>query len=151
MTRELRCPAYVRYVDDMALFSDDKRQLWAWKQAVIERLAALRLTVHGHSAQVAPVQAGIPWLGFVVFPDHRKLKARKAVEATRRLTDRYDAWRAGRISFAEFDASVQGWINHVRHGDTWGLRRHVLEGFDLGGAHLGVGSKQPPGIFASGR
>lgn len=25
--RELRCPAYVRYVDDMALFSDSKSQL----------------------------------------------------------------------------------------------------------------------------
>ena len=26
--RELGCPAYLRYVDDFALFSDDKRQLW---------------------------------------------------------------------------------------------------------------------------
>ena len=24
------------------------------------------------------------------------------------------------------DGSVRGWINHVRYGDTWGLRRHVL-------------------------
>ena len=27
--RELGCAAYVRYVDDMALFSDGKAQLWA--------------------------------------------------------------------------------------------------------------------------
>ena len=27
--RELRCPAYLRYVDDFLLFSDDKRQLWS--------------------------------------------------------------------------------------------------------------------------
>jgi hypothetical protein len=40
--------------------------------------------------------------------------------------ERYEAYRAGEISFAEFDATVQGWINHVRHGDTWGLRRHLL-------------------------
>jgi hypothetical protein len=25
-----------------------------------------------------------------------------------------------------FDTSVQGWINHVRYADTWGLREHVL-------------------------
>ena len=24
------------------------------------------------------------------------------------------------------DTSVQGWINHVRYADTWGLRQHVL-------------------------
>ena len=34
-------------------------------------------------------------------------------------------------AFAEFDASVQGWINHVRYADSWGLRRHVLEPFVL--------------------
>src|SRR5512132_83183 len=37
------------------------------------------------------------------------------------------AYHAGEISYAEFDASIQGWINHVRHADSWGLRRHVLE------------------------
>ena len=59
-------------------------------------------------------------------PTHRRVKARKVVEGTRRLTERFDAWRSGRISFADFDASVGGWINHVRYADTWGLRRSVL-------------------------
>jgi hypothetical protein len=26
--------------------------------------------------------------------------------------------RAGTLGFAEFDASVRGWINHVRYADT---------------------------------
>jgi hypothetical protein len=26
----------------------------------------------------------------------------------------------------ELDASVQGWINHVRFADTWGLREHIF-------------------------
>ena len=130
--RELRCPAYLRYVDDMALFSDSKRELWDWKSAIVERLQKLRLTIHAESAQVQPVTKGIPWLGFVVYPTHRRLKALKAVEATRRLGDRFEEWRAGEISFGEFDASVQGWINHVRYADTWGLRHHVLERFAWG-------------------
>jgi hypothetical protein len=25
------------------------------------------------------------------------------------------------------DASIQGWIAHVGHADSWGLRRHVLD------------------------
>jgi hypothetical protein len=36
-------------------------------------------------------------------------------------------YRTGAVSFAEFDASVGGWINHVRYADTWGLRQRVLE------------------------
>lgn len=124
--RELSCRAYLRYVDDIALFSDSKRELWAWKRAIIERLASLRLIIHESKAQVLPVDCGITWLGFVVYPGHRKVKARKVRQTSRRLGERLDAYRSGRISFAEFDASVQGWINHVRYADTWGLRKHLL-------------------------
>ncbi len=127
--RQLGCRAYLRYVDDMALFADSKEQLWLWKRAIIERLAKYRLILHEHSAQVAPVTVGIPWLGFVVYPTHRRIKARKVVQGTRRLTRRFDEWRAGKISFAEFDAGVQGWINHVRYADSWRLREHVLDRF----------------------
>ncbi len=124
--RELGCPAYLRYVDDFALFSDSKSQLYQWKEAIITRLARLRLTIHQSEAQVIPVQEGIPWLGFVVYPTHRRLKRRNAVNFTRRLEHNLDLYQAGDISFAEFNASVQGWINHVRYADTWGLRRHIF-------------------------
>ena len=107
-------------------------RLWDWKRAIIERLARLRLCIHEHPAQVTPVRAGVPWLGFVVYPSHRRIKARKVVQGTRRLTERFEAWRAGRCSFADLDASVQGWINHVRYADTWGLRRRVLGRFVWG-------------------
>lgn len=127
VTRGLGCRAYLRYVDDIALFSNSRRELWAWKRAIVDRLAAMRLTIHESAAQVLPVEAGIPWLGFVIFPSHRRLKARKVVSASRRLAGRLGAYRAGRISFGEFDASVKGWVNHVRYADTWGLRRHVFE------------------------
>ncbi len=124
--RELRCTAYLRYVDDMALFSDSKRELWDWRQAVVERLDRLRLRIHEFSAQVAPVSRGIPWLGFVIFPTHRLLKARMGRKGRKRLIQRWAEYREGRISFAEFDATVQGWVNHLRQADTWGLRRHIF-------------------------
>ncbi|MCL5999846.1 MAG: hypothetical protein M1546_27870 [Chloroflexi bacterium] len=62
----------------------------------------------------------------MVYPAHRLLKRRNAVNFTRRLSHNLDLYQAGRISFAELDASVQGWINHVRYADTWGLREHIL-------------------------
>ena len=125
--RELQCDVYLRYVDDFALFSDSKAQLWRWKRAIIERLAAMRLTAHEREAQVTQTKDGIPWLGFVVYPTHRKLKKRNVVNFTRRLEHNIDLYEAGEISFAELDASVQGWINHVRYADTWGLRGHIFD------------------------
>ena len=127
VARELGCRAYLRYVDDFALFSDSKRELWRWKRALIERLAGLRLVIHETRAQVLPVAAGIPWLGFVVYPTHRRVKARKVRNAHSRLRDRVAAYHAGTISYGELDASIRGWIAHVAHADSWGLREHVLD------------------------
>lgn len=120
--RELRCRGYVRYVDDFLLFSDDKATLWAWRDAIIERLARSRLTIHVGAAYPRPVAEGIPFLGFIVFPDHRRLKRRRGLVYRRRLRRLVQS-----APQALIDASVRGWINHARYGDTYGLRRAVLE------------------------
>lgn len=124
--RQLGCGAYQRYVDDFALFSDSKRRLYAWKEAIIARLAEERLTIHEPEAQVLPTRCGIPWLGFVVYPTHRLVKRRNVVNFRRRFDRNMEAYLADEISFAELDSSIKGWINHVRYADTWGLRERVL-------------------------
>ncbi|MEW5957178.1 MAG: reverse transcriptase domain-containing protein [Chloroflexota bacterium] len=123
--RGLGCRAYLRYVDDFALFSDDKVELWQWRAAVVERLAGLRLTIHP-AAQPRPVTEGIPFLGFVVYPDRRRLKRRKGIHFWRRLRRLIAAYEAGEIPLETVSVSVQGWVNHVRYGNTVGLRKAVL-------------------------
>jgi len=126
VTRSLGCCAYLRYVDDFVLFSNSKQQLAQWRSQVIGRLAADRLVIHEAQAQVVPTAQGLPWLGFVVYPTHRLLKRRKAVNFSRLLRQLLADFRAGRVSFAELDASVQGWVNHVRYADTCGLREYIF-------------------------
>jgi retron-type reverse transcriptase len=126
--RELKYPGYVRYVDDMLLFSDNKEDLHAWRQAVIQYLASLRLTVHENSAQPRPCRVGLPFLGFQVFPDHRRLKRRKTIHARRRLKALAARYQAGEMEAEKIQACVQAWTAHASHGDTWGLRRAVLSG-----------------------
>ena len=124
--RELRCKGYLRYVDDVLLFADDKPTLWAWRGAVIDYMARLRLTIHENRAQPRPVTEGVPFLGFVVFPTHRRLKRRNVVNYRRRLRGLLAAYHAGDLPADHVAASALGWINHARCGDTWGLRRDVL-------------------------
>ncbi len=129
--RELRCGGYLRYVDDFLLFGDDQAQLWAWKQAVIQRLARLRLTIHATRAQVRPVEEGIPFLGFVVYPQRRRLKRRKGIAFRRRLRRLAEAYADGQITLEQVTASARGWVNHTRYGNTVGLRSAVLGGVRL--------------------
>lgn len=123
--RELRCAAYLRYVDDLLLFADEKKTLWAWKAAVKKRLAALRVTIHP-GAHPRPVREGIPFLGFVVFPQRRRLKRRKGIHFRRRFRELIVAYQAGAIPLSQVTASVRGWINHVRYANTMGLRKAIL-------------------------
>jgi len=134
--RELRCPAYLRYVDDFLLFADNKRTLWAWRDAVVRRLAGLRLTIHP-SAHPRPTSEGFPFLGFTVYPTHRRLKRRKVVAYRRRLKRLVAGWIAGERTQEAVVTSLCGWINHARYGDTWGLRRGMVSHIPplVGGVH----------------
>ncbi len=123
--RELRCSGYVRYVDDLLLFADDKPTLWAWRAALVERLGRLRLRIHA-GAHPRPVAEGFPFLGFTVFPLRRRLKRRKAVFFRRRLRRLIAAYRAGVTPMDRVNASVRGWVEHARHGNTVGLRKAIL-------------------------
>ena len=40
-------------------------------------------------------------------------------------------YHEGSISFAELEASILGWTRHVAHADSWGLRRHMLDGLAI--------------------
>jgi hypothetical protein len=126
--RELRCRHYVRYVDDMLLFADDKATLWRWKRALIQRLSALRLTIHENRAQVQPARDGFPFLGFQVFPHKRRLKRRKGVAFQRRLKGQFNEAAKGERSLQSIVESARGWRNHVRYGETEVLVRDVLGG-----------------------
>ncbi len=123
--RRLRCAGYVRFVDDMLLFAEDKETLWGYKDAVVERLAALRVTIHPN-AQPQPVTEGIPFLGFIIFPQRRRLKRRKGIHFRRRFDDLIAAYQAREITLDQLNASVQGWVNHVRFGNTIGLRKSIF-------------------------
>lgn len=60
-------------------------------------------------------------LGFVVYPDRRRLKRRKGVQFRRRL-------RAllAEESLESAAASLTSWLNHVRYGNTVGLQKAIL-------------------------
>lgn len=123
--RELRCPGYIRYVDDGLVFADRKDWLWRAKAILVERLERLRLTVHP-GAHPRPVTEGIPFLGFVVTPDRRQLKRRKGIQFARRLRRLVDSAAEGDLTPLQFQATVDGWVNHVRYANTAGLRKAVL-------------------------
>lgn len=126
---QLKARGYVRYVDDFLLFADDKATLHTWRDEIIGFLAGLRLTIHEQRAQPKPVAHGIPFLGFTIYPDHRRLKRSKGIAYRRHLKTLWQQYQSGEITRKDGRASVMAWVGHVQHGDTWGLRRKLFREF----------------------
>jgi hypothetical protein len=124
----LRHGAYVRYADDWLLFHDDKATLHQWRGQITERLAELRLVLHDRKTQLYPVETGIPFLGFRLFPTHRRLKRPNVIRFKRRMRRLFRQFADGHVPRDRIHASVNGWVAHAKHGNTYRLRAQLLRG-----------------------
>ncbi len=126
VTRELGCRRYIRYVDDFVALSDDKGYLHEVKAAMTDYLAGLRLKLHETKCHIFPATQGTAFLGYRIFPTHRLLKRDNIRRMKKRLKKQQNEYAHGRLSLDVIRASVQSWIAHAAHADTYGLRRHML-------------------------
>jgi len=123
---ELRHPCYIRYEDDFVAFGENKRELHDVRTAIEEFLATLRLEVHARKCFVAPVDVGVDFLGFQVFPTHRRLRRSTGVAFERRFRRLAEDYADGLVTLKQVRSSIAGWVGHAKHGDTYGLRRSIL-------------------------
>jgi hypothetical protein len=79
-------------------------------------------------AQPRPVEEGFPFLGFVLYPATRRLKRKKGIYYQRKLCSLLEQYASGDLPLETVTASVQGWVNHARYGNTVGLRKAILGG-----------------------
>ncbi|NNM70209.1 MAG: RNA-directed DNA polymerase (Reverse transcriptase) [Gallionella sp.] len=66
----LRVRRYVRYVDDMVILCDSLEGLQTLCEQITAKLASDGLVIHPHKIRLAPTSTGIPFLGYVVWPQH---------------------------------------------------------------------------------
>jgi retron-type reverse transcriptase len=116
---ELRCGAYLRYVDDFALFGNSKLQLNEWKKRISVFSEAYRLRLHPVRCHIYPSSVGYRFLGQVVFQTHRKLCS----DSVRRFKKRQRIWQ---ISPPEnIDQRIASWAGHASQADTFCLLKSL--------------------------
>lgn len=126
----LRERHYVRYMDDFVVIHHDKAHLHQVRAQIEAFLAdALRLRTNSKT-QVFPVGAiggrALDFLGYRIWPTHRKLRKSSISRITRTLR-RFQRWyAAGRIALSRVRASVMSWLAHAAQANARGLVRYVL-------------------------
>ncbi|MEC4888301.1 MAG: reverse transcriptase domain-containing protein [Scytonema sp. PMC 1070.18] len=123
---ELKGKKYLRYVDDFALFSDDREFLVEAKQAIADYLVSLRLKLHPVKSQLFETKHGANFLGFRVLPDRIRVKNENLRRGRRRIRQMQKDYSQGRITYQDVSRSMQSWLAHLKHGDTWRLRQKIF-------------------------
>jgi retron-type reverse transcriptase len=123
---ELKVSKYVRYVDDFAIFADDQGFLVEAKLAIESYLVSLRLKLHPVKTQIFATKYGVNFLGFRILPDRIRVRTENLRRGKQRLKRLQKNYLNGTISDQDVSRSVQSWIAHLEHGDTWRLRQKIF-------------------------
>lgn len=138
--QKLHARHYARYMDDCLVLHHDKAQLHAWREAMATWLGdVLHLTLN-RKTQVFPVAGttghpnqgrAIDWLGFRLWPDHRRLKRDSILRMRRHLKALASAYHQGLIPLERVNATLHAWVGHAQHADSWRIRQQLTQALVL--------------------
>lgn len=110
---------YVRFVDDFVLLHDDKAVLREWKERVADKLAELRLLIHPRKSVIRRTEEGLPFLGYVVWPERIRVRGETVRRFRRRMRQRRREGENGE----SLQRSLAAWKGHVELAGTWRVLR----------------------------
>ena len=125
LLEEIKVPAYVRYMDDMVLWHQHKDDLLA-AQKRFTLYIAKQLQLLCKPPCINSNINGLPFLGYVVFPDKVRLNKHSKLRFIRKNKDaaynlKHESW-----SQAEYSRHITPLIAFTRHAQTEQLRRNVF-------------------------
>ena len=117
--------AYLRYVDDVALFANSPEPLRQARRILEAELAALRLCLHPIKSQIRQTRDGATFVGFQVLSGRVKVRNHNLLKGKRRLRHLQREVATGDLQETAARSSLQSWNAHLAHGHTWRLRRRL--------------------------
>ena len=123
----LKVRNYLRYVDDFALFSDERQFLNLIRREIENYLETnLRLKIHPIKSQLFETKKGANFLGFRILPDRIRVRNDNLRRARLRLKQMQKDYAEGELSLSKLIERLQSWEAHLVHGDTYRLRKHIF-------------------------
>lgn len=129
---QLRCPAYLRYVDDFVLFADRKAELKTWQNRIADYLRDYRLLLHPRHCYIFPARVGRRFLGQRVFQTHRRLVS----ENVRSFKKRLRSWVA--TPPENIEQRLASWRGHAAQADTYRLVKRLTPENEFSGSEVQV-------------
>ncbi len=110
---------YARYTDDFAIASSDRLYL----ENLIEPISTflrdrLMLALHPKKVSVRKLHQGVDFLGYVMFPKHRLVRAKTRRRIFAKFKVKVVAYHAGDLSEDALASSLQSYLGVFSHADA---------------------------------
>ena len=123
---ELKAMYYIRYCDDFVIFGNSKIRLNHVKLDIIRYLGTLRLRLHENKSRIYRTSEGVDFLGYRIFPNRMLVRKSIVKRYRKRLRKMVSDYREGWIDLSGVNNSIQSWIGHVGHADSYILRKEMF-------------------------
>ena len=134
---QLKIRCYLRYVDDFAVFGDDRQLLAEVRIAMESYLETLRLRIHPIKSQLFETQHGANFVGFRILPDRIRVRNDNLMRSRRRNRQMQRDYQSGRIPLEKVIERLQSWETHLSHGNTYRLRQLIFDDLSFSQGHEG--------------
>jgi retron-type reverse transcriptase len=122
----LKIKSYIRYCDDFVVFESDKKLLGDIRSKIIKYLDNLDLNIHENKAKIYKVNDGVNFLGFRIFKEYSLVNKNTVKRFKKKFDKKYKRYLNNMISFEKMKQSIQSWIGHVKHANSYKLRKSFL-------------------------
>ncbi len=123
-----RVKGYIRYMDDILLFGATKPELHLLLVDTRQFLdESLHLQLKDDAVLLAPVNEGVPYLGFRIWPRVIRLDRRSLRRLSRKVKGAEQAYREGMIDMDRLTNKVASVFAHAVNADTLNLRRKMSQ------------------------
>ena len=122
LKEKLRVPAMVRYMDDIILFDSDRKHLKNIVNSYVSYVSRM-LRLKMHEPVLIQCRFGIPFLGYVVFPNIIHLNQRSRKRFVCHLHYLKSLYEEGSLSEKSYQACLTAVFSFVFHADTFSFRK----------------------------
>lgn len=127
---KLKVKNYCRYTDDFVIVADNHNCLHNLLPKIESFLSEkLKLKLHPEKVSIRKYQQGVDFLGYVILPHHRVLRAKTRKRIINKLESRVKEFKAGRITEKSLFQSLNSYLGVLSHANSHDTEQELKNQF----------------------
>jgi RNA-directed DNA polymerase len=123
---ELMIKYYARYTDDFIIIADSRLYLKQLIPIIEDALHnRLKLILHPEKISIQPAHRGVDFLGYVIFPRHRLMRAKTRQRMLRKIEQRAEEHVAGWRTKHSLNQVIHSYLGALSHASSHKLSEYL--------------------------